>query len=166
MTTFTTYYLEMHSPDQHNVRALPDTLNIVECEVPQYQLNRFLYHFIGDAWDWGDLDDYNDEQWRARVEDKHLRTWIAYYRGSIAGYYELYQPDDKNTEIKYFGLSQDYIGKGFGGALLSQAITSAWAWHGTKRVWVHTCTLDHPTALNNYLSRGMTVYKEQTQLLT
>ena len=166
MTTFTTYYLEMLSPHQLNAKMLPDSLNIVECEQPQYELNRFLYQLVGDSWDWGDLDTYTNEQWQARVEDVALRTWIAYYRGSIAGYYELYRPDGVNTEIKYFGLSRENIGKGFGGALLSQAITSAWKWLGTQRVWVHTCTLDHPSALKNYLSRGMTIYKQEMTPLT
>ena len=166
MATFTTYYLEMHSPHQLNAKTLPESLNIVECEQPQYEFNRFLYQLVGGAWDWGDLDSFTDKQWQARVEDKNLRTWVAYYRGSIAGYYELYRPDGVNTEIKYFGLSQGNIGKGFGGALLSQAITSAWEWSGTQRVWVHTCTLDHPNALNNYMSRGMKVFKEETSPLT
>lgn len=61
-------------------------------------------------------------------------------------------------EIAYFGLAPRFIGEGIGGYFLSHAITSAWSWDGTKRVWVHTCTLDHPGALPNYQARGMTIY--------
>ena len=68
-----------------------------------------------------------------------------------------------DVEIAYFGLAPRFIGKGFGGYLLSHAIKSAWAWEGTRRVWVHTCTLDHPTALQNYKARGLEVYKVGTE---
>lgn len=157
----TTYYLQMESPDALKAKPLPDSLTVIECEEPQYQLNRFLYQLIGGDWEWGDLDDWSDEQWRARVESDDHRTWVAYYRGSIAGYYELHRPDGVSTEILYFGLAPGAIGKGFGGPLLSHAIESAWRWSGTERVWVHTCSLDHPSALINYKARGMELYREE-----
>ena len=140
-------------------------MNVIECEEPQYQFNRFLYQLIGTNWEWGDLDNWTDDQWRAIVESEDHRTWVAYYRGSVAGYYELYRPDGSNAEIRYFGLAPNFIGNGFGGPLLSHAIETAWNWHGTKRVWVHTCTFDHPSALKNYLARGMVVYKEEASTL-
>jgi len=102
-------------------------------------------------------------QWKEFAENENLRTWVAYYKGSPAGYYELQQQDDGDVEIAYFGLAPKFIGKGFGGYLLSQAIESAWDWKGTKRVWVHTCTLDHPSALQNYKARGLEVYRVETE---
>jgi len=51
---------------------------------------------------------------------------------------------------------------GFGGYLLTHAIRSAWD-SGATRVWVHTCTLDHPSALANYVARGMKVYRTETE---
>lgn len=159
--TYTTYFLEMKLPNELNVKPLPDALSVVECEQPQYQFNRFLYQLVGTDWEWGDLDDWSDEQWRAIVESDDHRTWVAYYRGSIAGYFELYRPGGTDTEIRYFGLVPGVIGKGFGGPLLSHAIESAWSWPGTQRVWVHTCTFDHPNALANYRARGMKLYREE-----
>lgn len=158
---YTTFFLEMESLSELNQKPLPDTLTVVECEEPQYQFNRFLYQLVGTDWAWGDLDGWTDDQWRAVVEGDDHRTWVAYYRGSIAGYFELYRPDGTNTEIRYFGLAPGAIGKGFGGPLLSYAIKSAWDWPGTQRVWVHTCTLDHQNALRNYLARGMKMYREE-----
>jgi GNAT superfamily N-acetyltransferase len=67
------------------------------------------------------------------------------------------------VEIAYFGLAPKFIGRGFGGYLLSQAIKSAWKMKGTQRAWVHTCTLDHPGALRNYKARGMEVYRVATE---
>ena len=163
MTEVTTTYLEMNTPDQLNPKSATSSLDIVECEIKQFQFNRFLYELVGAQWQWFDKLSWTDEQWRAFAEDDHLRTWVAYYKGSPAGYYELQQQDGGDVEIAYFGLAPRFIGQGFGGYLLTRAIQSAWQWHGTRRVWVHTCTLDHPSALNNYKARGMTVYRVATE---
>lgn len=86
-----------------------------------------------------------------------MRTFVATRRGATAGYYELRRDDAQAVEVAHFGLAPDFIGRGFGGALLTDALRRAWAWDA-RRVWLHTCTLDHPAALQNYLARGMQVY--------
>ena len=79
----------------------------------------------------------------------------------MAGFFELiYNPELEETEISYFGLLEEYIGKGIGGYALSVAIEKSFE-KQIKRVWLHTCTLDHPNALKNYIARGMTVYKRE-----
>ena len=159
----TIYYLEFTSPKELRPSRINDPkFRINECTVKQYQYNRFLYEFIGSDWHWLDKSHDSSEKWQAYVNDANLRTFVAYYEGSIAGYYELRKYDDGNVEICYFGLAPDFIGKGFGGALLTHAINSAFEW-GASRVWVHTCTLDHKNALNNYLARGMKIYKTETK---
>jgi GNAT superfamily N-acetyltransferase len=162
MSEVTTYYLEMKSPSSLKGKEEPRGFQVYECEIKQFQFSRFLYQFIGANWDWTNKLSWSDEQWEAYAEKDNLKTWVAYYRGSPAGYYELQQQDDGNVEITNFGLASKFIGKGFGGYLLSQALESAWEWKGTKRVWVHTCTLDHPSALQNYKARGMEVYRSET----
>jgi GNAT superfamily N-acetyltransferase len=138
-------------------------LTVLECEISQFQVNRFLYQLVGEAWEWTDRLSWSDQQWQAYVNDKSLHTWIAYYKGSPAGYYELQRQADGDVEIAYFGLAQPFIGRGFGGYLLSHAIKSAWDWEDTRRVWVHTCNLDHPSALANYQARGMSLYRTETE---
>lgn len=160
--TCTTFYLEMTASTELREKPPRPDLQIVECEVPQPELNRFLYALVGQAWDWSDLSGWSDAQWRALVEQEGHRTWVAYHRGAIAGYYELFRPDGRNVEIRYFGLVGAFMGLGFGGPLLSHALRSAWDWPGTERVWVHTCTLDHPAALANYQARGLRIYQEET----
>ncbi|MEH3022552.1 MAG: GNAT family N-acetyltransferase [Pseudomonas oryzihabitans] len=159
--TCTTFYLEMTSSAELREKPQRPDLQIVECEVPQPEFNRFLYALVGQAWDWTDLNSWSDDEWRALVEQEGHRTWVAYHRGAIAGYYELYRPDGRNVEIRYFGLAGTCMGLGFGGPLLSHAIRSAWNWPGTERVWVHTCTLDHPAALANYQARGLRIYQQE-----
>ena len=162
MQPVTTYYLEMLTLSALKRKDDAKGLVVTECEVEQYQFNKFLYQFIGERWLWLDKLSWSDKEWKEYVESQNLRTWVAYYNGAIAGYFELLK-NESDVEIIYFGLAESFIGKGFGGYLLSKAIRSAWEWSGTKRVWVHTCTLDHPSALQNYISRGMTIYKEETE---
>lgn len=162
----TIWYLEMRDPACLKARALPEMLKVVECEIPQFPLNRFLYQLVGAQWQWSERLEGDQGEWQALIKSDAHRTFVAYHRGAIAGYFELYRPDGCNTEILYFGLTPDFIGMGFGGPLLSHAIACAWAWPGTERVWLHTCSLDHPVALANYQARGMCVFREETVPLT
>jgi GNAT superfamily N-acetyltransferase len=76
-----------------------------------------------------------------------------YFEGSPAGYFELEKHDDGSIEIAYFGLLQEFLGRGLGKHLLSVAVEQAWS-DGANRVWLHTCTLDDPAAMPNYIKRG------------
>ena len=162
MNPTTIHYLEQRSAGA--LRAKSDTkgLEVHECRIKQYQLNRFLYQFVGARWKWTDRLDWSDTQWADYAEHENLRTWIAYLDGSPAGYYELQRQEDGNVEIVLFGLAEPFIGMGLGGYFLSHALQSAWNWNGTRRVWLHTCTHDHPQALHNYTARGMTLYRTET----
>lgn len=84
---------------------------------------------------------------------------MAYYDGSVAGYFEL-ATRDQEVKIDYFGLVAPFIGRGLGGPLLTRTLQEAWRL-APKRVWVHTCTLDHEAALANYQARGMSLYKTE-----
>ena len=163
MSKITTWYLEMTDPSQLQDVTESNALELKEAKVKQYQVNRFLYTYIGEAWQWFDKLDWSDAQWRDWSERDTLRTWIAYESGSIAGYFELDKTADSEIEIAYFGLAPKFIGKGYGGYLLSQAVKAAWSWQGTQRVWLHTCTLDHANALNNYRARGFQLYREEVE---
>lgn len=158
----TTYYLEMTAPDQLRGRPRPEGLEIAEAELKEFRFNRYLYQLVGEPWQWTDRLQLPDEEWRRYAERDGLRTWVAYHRGSIAGYYELERQDDDSVQIAYFGLAPKFVGMGFGGHLLTHALESAWSWN-THRVWVHTCTLDHPSALHNYRARGMRIYRTQQE---
>ncbi|CAM4237715.1 GNAT family N-acetyltransferase [Pseudoalteromonas byunsanensis] len=156
-----TYYLEMLSKQALIPSSIPEQLQITEIELAQPEFNQFLYSFVGKQWQWTDKLSWSIPQWQNHIECNHIRTWVAYVQGAIAGYYELSMQDNGNVEIAYFGLTSSFIGKGYGGALLSHAISSAWSLASTKRLWVHTCDLDHPSALKNYQSRGFSIYKTE-----
>lgn len=162
MPTVTTTYLEMRSPAELcPKRAADERFWVGEASIKQWQLNRFFYLTIGQEWAWNDKRSWTDEQWRTYAEADRLRTFVGYWDGSPAGYYELDRHDDDSVEIAYFGLMPAFVGRGLGGALLTSALEESWRMQ-PPRVWVHTCTLDHPAALGNYQARGMSIYRTET----
>ncbi|NJN47626.1 MAG: GNAT family N-acetyltransferase [Candidatus Competibacteraceae bacterium] len=151
----------MHSLEELKPTDCPvKPLMIMECQIKQFQFNQFLYRFIGSQWQWTDKASWSEDQWRGYVESDQLRTFVAYQAGAIAGYYELQRQTDA-VEIIYFGLAEPFIGHGYGAYLLTCAVRDAWSW-GARRVWVHTCTLDHPAALLNYQKRGFKLYQQES----
>jgi GNAT superfamily N-acetyltransferase len=159
----TTYHLEMTDPhDLRPKRVEHDALEIRQAKVPSPELNRFLYTAVGGDWHWIDRLNWTYHQWLEWVDRPELETWVAYLSGTPAGYFELEQQPEGNVEIVHFGLLPRFIGKGLGGHLLTVATERAWQM-GATRVWVHTCSLDHPGALANYRSRGFRVFREETK---
>lgn len=154
----TTWYLELLDKNDFKPKYLEDNkIQIIEAKIKDFRYNRFLYALVGESFAWTDKLAWSDDAWRAYAEADNLHTYVAYYDGTPAGYFELKWEENKNVKIVYFGLSSRFIGKGIGSHLLSTAIATAWKMNAI-RVWVHTCSLDHPSALNNYKARGMTIY--------
>ena len=155
------FYLEMTNPEHIKGKPKVDELEIRYCEIKQWALNKFLYRYVGTPYRWTDKLSETDTQWQTYIEDPKLHTWIAYYKGAIAGYVEMQQQDNNNVEIVYFGLTPEFVGKGMGGYFLTYVLEQAWALPNTQRVWLHTCTLDHPSAKSNYEARGFVHYKTE-----
>ncbi len=161
MTKVITYYLEQTSSEEICGKPQIDGFLITEAKVKQYQYNRFFYESVGADWAWQDKLKWDISEWKQYAERDTLHLFVGYYQGSPAGYYELEEQAEGNVEISYFGLMPAFIGKGLGGYLLTNALENAWMLAGTTRVWVHTCSLDHPGALQNYKARGMKVYLQE-----
>lgn len=157
-----TYYLEMTDPGALRPKlAQIHRLTIEQVGRPSAEYNRFLYTAVGGDWYWTDRLPWTYQQWQDLVDRPEFQTWVAYVSGSPAGYFELEAQSGGNVEITSFGLLSAYIGQGLGGHLLTVAIEKAWL-IGSSRVWLHTCSLDHPSALANYRARGFQVYCEET----
>jgi len=153
-----TTYLEITSKAQWIRRDRSrTTLDIRECVVKQPRLNRFLYEYVGADWNWVYRLSWSPEQWRAYATAKNLRTFVAFQEASIAGYYEL-RRDDEGVEIRILGLTPEFVGHGYGASLLDYAVETGFGWEA-RRVWLHTCSDDHPNALNNYLKSGFSIFK-------
>jgi ribosomal protein S18 acetylase RimI-like enzyme len=156
-------FLEIKSFEEFNEVKSPSSDYEVKLLSPKdFQLNKFLYKNIGKKYRWVDRLLWTDQQWVNYISDKKLFTYILRYKEEIAGYFELIlHKNSKEAEIAYFGILEEYFGKKLGGFLLSEAIKVSF-FQGLVRVWVHTCSLDHKNALNNYLARGMKIFKSET----
>ncbi len=163
----TTWYLEQTRPDElRPARPPAQDVQIVRAEIPSPEFSRFLYTAVGGDWRWTDRLPWTWRQWQEWLDRPGTETWVAWLRGTPAGYVELSAGDGTgDVEIAYFGLLPYAIGQGIGGHLLTVGARRAWdlagRWPGlapTRRVWLHTCSLDSPVALANYQARGFRIY--------
>jgi GNAT superfamily N-acetyltransferase len=161
----TVWSLQMQQPHELRPAGPPKVpVELVHVETPVPELNRFLYAAVGGDWYWVDRLGWTWEQWRHWVDRPEHETWLAQVGGAPAGYLELERQADGDVEIAYFGLLPKFFGLGIGGWLLAKGIERAWSMPGTRRVWVHTCSLDGPTAKANYEARGLVLFATETEL--
>ena len=154
-------YLEMGSAGE--LRAVetptpaPRIERLVRCSLELY---RYLYGEVGSAYRWTDRLAWSDQTISTYLQNPGVSIWLMSWEEAPAGYFELVQHPDDSVEIAYFGLLPDFIGRGWGKYLLTRAVQSAWQL-GPRLVWLHTCTLDHPAALPNYLKRGFRPVRQE-----
>ena len=156
-------YLEIFSlTDLVETNNPSDEFIVNLIDPPNFQLNKFFYKEIGKNHRWIDRLVWTEEQWIKYTTNTNVKTYILKKNEDLVGYFELiFHEDKKETEIAYFGVLEDYHNKKLGSYLLSIAIKKSFM-DNTKRVWVHTCSLDHKNALKNYLSRGMRIFKTES----
>ena len=159
-------YLQMTSPNQLTSTPAPGgDVRIEKAQSCPASFFRYLYREVGRLYHWVDRLDWDDEEIRNFLGKPTISLWVMYVEGSPAGYFEVSGQDDGSTEIAYFGLLQEFLGRGFGKHLLTEAVDQAWA-TGANRIWLHTCTLDDPAALPNYLKRGFKPFNEEKYFTT
>ncbi|HEY4310474.1 MAG TPA: GNAT family N-acetyltransferase [Pirellulales bacterium] len=162
LTEVTTYYLEIvDRAALRPARAQAVPVEIRQARVPLPELNRFLYVAVGRDWHWRERLKWSRERWLEYMGRPELETWLAYVDGTPAGYYEQDLQAEGNAEIVNFGMLPDFVAQGIGGHLLTHAVERGWQ-RGARRMWLHTCTLDHPRALPHYLARGFRLYDQKT----
>ena len=139
----------------------PEGFELKQARIPCPELNRFLYNAVGAYWVWIDRLAWTRSRWLDYLTRSGVETWVAYLDGTPAGYFELDPQAEGSVEIAYFGVLAQFTGRGVGSHLLACAVERAFDL-GARRVWLHTCSLDHPQALNNYRARGFCVFKVET----
>ena len=156
-------YLEINSiQDLEDVPKPSEDYSVSLLDPINFQLNKFFYKNIGKKHRWVDRLVWMESKWIDYVSDKKVKTYVFKYKNDLAGFFELiFHYEKKEVEIAYFGLLEEFQNKKLGSYLLSQAIQKSFN-GSTKRVWVHTCSLDHKNALKNYIARGMKVFKTET----
>ncbi len=153
-------YLEINSiTDLKESNIATDRYSVQLVEPADFQLNKFFYKNVGKNHHWVDRLIWTERQWIKYVSDEKVKTYVLKNINELAGYFELILHQDE-IEIAYLGLLEEYQNKKLGSFLLSSAIKNSFL-EKPNRVWVHTCSLDHKNALNNYISRGMKIFKKE-----
>jgi len=155
-------YLEINSiQDLNEVTKPSKNCSLSLLEPINFQLNKFFYKNIGKNHKWVDRLVWTEAQWINYVSNKMVKTFILRYKDDLAGFFELISyTEKKEVEIAYLGLLVEFHNKKLGSYLLSEAIKNSFK-ENINRVWVHTCSLDHKHALNNYIARGMKTFKKE-----
>ena len=159
-------YLEINSIEDLNCSNIsPENYLIKLINSTDFQINKFFYKNIGKNHHWVDRLVWSDKQWQTYTSDQKVKTYVLKKKEDLAGYFELiYHFEKKEVEIAYFGLLEEYHNKKLGSYLLSSAIEKSFL-EQPKRVWVHTCSLDHKNALSNYIARGMRIFKKESVVI-
>jgi len=155
------FFLEINSIKELKYsKYFENDLSIKKENKTNKDLPKFLYKEIGKDYNWKDRLDWSDDNWIRLISNPNYGLYTIFKNADLVGYYELISDEHKNFEIAYFGIFKEYFKKKIGGFLLCHAIEDSFC-KGAKRVWVHTCTLDHPNALKNYIARGMKIFKSE-----
>ena len=154
-------YLEINSiTDLKESNIVKDGCSVQLVDPVNFQLNKFFYKNVGKNHHWVDRLIWTERQWIKYVSDKKVKTYVLKNINELVGYFELILHQDE-IEIAYLGLLEEYQNKRLGSYLLSWAIKKSFL-NNPKRVWVHTCSLDHKNALKNYIARGMKIFKKES----
>ena len=166
VVTVTTTYLEMRARPSAALAPPPPGVQVVRAVRPSVRFYRYLYDAVGLPWHWYDRRRMAAAELAAILDDDRVEVHVVYRDGVPAGYTELDRRGPGEVELAYFGLLPEAIGMKLGPWLLAWSIHEAWRPAGVARVWVHTCTLDHPAALRTYLGAGFTKYGEDVHRQT
>ena len=157
----TVTYLEMTSPlGGAPSRNLADAIEIRQAKQPTVSFYRYLYNTVGADWNWYMRRRLTDGALLEIIGDERIAVYVLYVEGTPAGYVELDRRIEGEIEIAYLGLIPEFIGRGLGGHLLDWGLARAWHYN-PRRVWLHTCTLDHPRALDLYRRKGFVAYRRE-----
>jgi GNAT superfamily N-acetyltransferase len=153
--------LEMReAPTTPRLPAPPAKLALLRAEDCTVSFYRYLYETVGTPWLWYERRLVADAARGAQITKPTTEIFVLHVGGVPAGYFELDAAPPAETELRYFGLIPEFIGRGFGPFLLRAAIDRAWS-RPIGRLWVHTRTFDHPKALGYYQRAGFVVYARE-----
>ena len=160
------HYLEINTlKELKEVKKSLEEYSLILLEPTNFQLNKFFYKNVGRKHKWIDRLVWTESQWINYVSSKKVKTYVFKHKDDFAGFFELiFYQESKEMEIAYFGLLEEYQNKKLGSYLLSEAIQKSFN-SNVNRVWLHTCSLDHKNALNNYIARGMKIFKTEIVMI-
>ena len=156
------FFLELKKNKKPNQSIVsPKNVKIFLDTEKNININKFFYRQIGKDHFWRDRLLWSDKEWQKYINNKNLETGIMKINNELVGFYEQEFHENRNEmELIQMGILKEYQGKKLGSFLLKYIIQNVLS-QNIERLWVHTCSLDHKYALNNYLSRGLKIFKEE-----
>ena len=163
MPTVQRFFLELKNNKKPNQLVIfPKNVKILLDTEKNININKFFYRQVGKDHFWRDRLLWSDKEWSKYINNKSLETGIMKLDGELIGFYEQEFHTNKNEiELIQMGILKEHQGKKFGSFLLEHIIYEGFN-KNVERIWVHTCSLDHKHALDNYLSKGFSIFKEES----
>ncbi len=161
---FVVTHLEMHEKPRPKAAPLgPRAFELVRVPSPDIEESRALFRRIGENWLCFSRLQKTDEELTATFSGPAYEVYHARQRSGVIGLAEIDFRIPGEAEIAFFGLVPEAIGSGAGKWLMNQTLARAWR-PGVSRVWLHTCTADHPAALPFYLRAGFKPFKRSVEI--
>ncbi len=157
----TTHFLQMHALPSANAQLPPANTKVVQAHDLAPSAYRDLYNGVGAPWLWYERSELSDREILKLISEPSVTIYTLQHAGVIAGYTELRRQPQREIQILYFGLLPTHIGKGLGRYFLDWTVREAFS-TGIDRLWVHTCSLDHPRALSAYQRAGFATYRRES----
>lgn len=155
-------YLEMKAPPAQGSLTMSE-FEIRRVERPELHWYRRLFRDVGEPWLWFSRLRMPEDELRAILSDPAVDIFALAYKGSDQGLLEFDRRRFPDIEVTYFGVTPALIGKGAGRALFAHGLALEWQ-HHPQRIWLHTCTADHPSALQFYRKFGLVPYKRAIEI--
>jgi len=153
----TSYRMEM-LPSDFRPKESDVDLTVIRVEAPYAELAKFMHTLVGAQWRWGGRQGWGESAWKALVGRSGYEMLLGLHKGTPIGYSEMFVEDGGGVQISTMGLAPHFIGKGLGGPFLTAVVRHAWTLT-SSRVWLSTCSHDHPIAKSNYEARGFKVFE-------
>ncbi|MCP5372915.1 MAG: GNAT family N-acetyltransferase [Hyphomicrobiales bacterium] len=131
---------------------------------PSLAYYRYLYNTVGADWLWWTRRAMDDATLAAIIGDPAVEVYVLSVDGEPAGYGELDRRDPRDVELAYFGLMPAQVGRGLGRYFLAWMVRRAWQ-PQPRRLWLNTCDMDHPRALDLYRRAGFQVYRRENRVI-
>ena len=142
--------------------SIPGKAEVYLDKEKDININKFFYRQIGKDHFWRDRLLWSDKEWQKYVKNINLETGVMKLEGELVGFFEQeFHKKNNEVELIQMGILKEHQGKKFGSFLLEYILKKAFN-KNIERVWVHTCSLDHKNALDNYLTKGFKIFKEET----
>lgn len=154
--------LEMFAPPQRRAGAATGSFALDRIAAAQVDRYRTLFRRIGTPYLWFSRLALDDRALRAVLEDPRVEAYALRSHESDEGLLEIDFRAGADAEIVFFGVSERLIGTGAGRWLMNRALDLAWA-HPIRRLWLHTCSFDHPSAVPFYVRSGFRPFKRQIE---